>query len=322
MVNEPDLSDFGLEPDATERRGRGRTDSPVGVTNLGAGSGAAGKLHPFGDLHTLQHLSARAARGVRQVFEGYWRSETRTWAEPLEVLRLADYRAARGDKLTAYLPLTMDGRPLLVVLDSQFVAELLDLFFGGTGDVSPMLALEFTPAADVLAQRVAAAMARTLQSAWEPLARARFGAERCELGSNLIQGIEGDDVVISTRFGLARGSAKPLFVDVLYPVATLKPHTVALTGKVVAKPAEVDAEWRTQLTRAAMGVRLPVRSVLAEPTISLAKLMDLKEGDVIPISFGPDVPIVIGGVALGMGTVGTSNGRAAIRISKLEGPLL
>ena len=311
MVNTPASLETGFD-----------TGTPIGAAAaLGGGPATPAKLHPFGDLHTLQHLSARAARGVRQAFEGYWRAETSAWAEPLEVLRLADYRAARGDKLTAWLPLSMDGRPALCVLDSQFVVEIIDLFFGGTGDVSPMLALEFTPAADVIVARVAKGMARALETAWEPLARARFAAEPCELGSSMIPGVEGDEVVIATRFAIARGTAKPAFVDILYPVATLKPHTVALTGKVVAKPAEVDAEWRTQLTRAAMAVRLPVRSVLAEPTITLSRLMDLKEGDVIPISFGADVPIVIGGVALGLGTVGTSNGRAAIRISKFEGPL-
>lgn len=309
MVNTPTSSDAGFE-----------TGTPVGRAVLGGGTGAPAKLHPFGDLHTLQHLSARAARGVRQVFDGYWRAETRAWAEPLEVLPLADYRAARGDKLTAWVPLSMDGRAVLCVIDSQFVVELIDLFFGGTGDVSPMLALEFTPAADVLVARVAAALARALETAWEPLARTRFVAERCELGSTMIAGVEDDEIVIATRFAIARGTAKPAFVDILYPVAALKPHTIVLTGKVVAKPAEVDAEWRTRLTRAAMAVRLPVRSVLAEPRISLAKLMDLKEGDVIPINFGTDVPIVIGGTALGLGTVGTSNGRAAIRISKFEGP--
>lgn len=320
MVNTSDLLDSGFDSGAPDRRERERADTPVGTATLAGGTGAPGKLHPFGDLHTLQHLSARAARGVRQVFEAYWRAETRAWAEPLEVVRLTDYRAARGDKLTAWLPLMMDGRPVLAVIDSMFVVELIDLFFGGTGDVSPTLALEFTPAAEVLMQRVAASLAKALETAWEPLARASFVAGRCELGSNMLPGVEGDEVVVATRFGIARGAAKPVFVDILYPVASLKPHTVALTGKVVAKPAEVDAEWRTQLTRAAMGVRLPVRSVLAEPTISLARLMDLKEGDVIPISFGNDVPIVIGGVPLGMGTVGTSNGRAAIRISKFEGP--
>ncbi|WP_375249601.1 flagellar motor switch protein FliM [Sphingomonas sp.] len=328
MVNEPALPESGTTG-ASDRRERNRADATVGVTSLGAmasgnmaggGVGGGGKMHPFGDLHTLQHLSARAARGVRQMFEGLWRIETRSWAEPLEVVRLADYRLARGDRLTAWLPLTMDDRPVVAVLDGALLLEVIDLFFGGNGELPAGMPLEFTPAADVLAGRIAQSLARTLETAWEPLAPARFEAERSELTAGFAANIEADEVVVATRFGIARGQGKPALLDVLYPVPTLKPHSVPLNGKVVAKPAGVDAEWQTALTRAAMTVRLPVRSVLAEPVISLARLMNLKEGDIIPISFGNDVPIMIGGVPLGLGSVGTSNGRAAIRISKFEGP--
>ena len=42
----------------------------------------ASKLNPFGDLHTLQHLSARLARSLRGVFEPILRQEIRCWAEP------------------------------------------------------------------------------------------------------------------------------------------------------------------------------------------------------------------------------------------------
>lgn len=326
MVNEPAFPDSGTDAGASERRGRLRADAVVSPASLVGGQAgddalAGGKLHPFGDLHTLQHLSARAARGVRQAFEALWRTETRTWAEPLEVLRLADYRLARGDRLTAWVPLLMDGRPVLCVLDGAFVFELIDLFFGGAGEAPATMPQEFTPAADILVSRVARALARALDTAWEPLAPATFVAERCELAAGFTSGIEADEVVIATRFGVARGAGKPALVDILYPVAALKPHSVALTGKVVARPTGIDAEWQIALTRAAMAVRVPVRSVLAEPSIKLARLMDLKPGDIIPINFGNDVPIVIGGASLGLGTVGTSNGRAAIRISKLEGPI-
>jgi flagellar motor switch protein FliM len=314
MVNAPAFTDS--DDAATDRRERSRAGAAAGASLLGAA-----KLHPFGDLHTLQHLSARLARGVRATFEGFLRTETRTWAEPLEVVRLSDYRIARGEQLTAWQQLAMDDRAMLCVLDGPFVLELLDLFFGGLGEVPAVLPGEFSPAAETLVARIGASLAVQLQAAWEPLARAGFAAGRCDANPTLLSGIEADEVVVVTRFGIARGEGKPVFMDVLYPVSTLKPHQVVLNGKVVAKPVEPDVEWQTTLTRAAMNVRLPVRSVLAEPNISLARLMDLKAGDIIPISFGTDVPIMVGGAPLGLGTVGTSNGRAAIRISKIEGPL-
>lgn len=310
MVNAPETAESPI----AERRTAARAEG------VGA-SGVLGtpKLHPFGDLHALQHLSARAARGVRAAFEGLLRQESRAWAEPLEVVRLGDYRAGRAELLTAWLPLGMNGKPVLCVLDGGLLLTVLDLFFGGTGEEPATLPREFSPAAEALAERFGTGIAQALETAWEPLARAGFSVGHCESNVANVTGIDAEDVVIVTRFGVARGDAKPAFVDILYPVATLKPHATELTGKVVAKPAEPDTQWQTALTRAAMTVRMPVRSVLAEPVVSLRRLMALKPGDVIPIDFGNDVPVKVGTSLLGSGTVGTSNGKAAIRLTKLEG---
>lgn len=295
----------------TDRRERARAQ-PVQPGGLGQA-----KLNPFGDLHTLQHLSARFARGLRGVFEPLVREEVRAWAEPLVVQRFADYRTERPDKLTAWLPLGMGDRAALCVFDGRFALELLDLFFGGTGAVPADLPAEFSPAAEAMVARLGQMLATPLAAAWEPLARVSFSVGRVEANAAMLADIDSDDAMIVTRFGIAYGSAKPAHIDLVYPVASLKPHGTALTGKVVAKAAAEDAAWQTALTRAAMGIRFPVRSVLAEPNIPLSKLMALQPGDVIPIHFAADVPVMVGTDRLGTGTVGTSNGHAAIRLTSL-----
>jgi len=302
----------GSSPQSDERRGRPRHVAEH--VSLGTAN-----LNPFGDLHTLQHLSARLARGMRGVFEPLLRKEIRTWAEPLVVQRFADYRAERPDGLTAWLPMTMvpPTGQALVVLDGRFVLELLDLFFGGTGAVAHDLPSEFTPAVEALVGRLGIMLTAPLKSAWEPLARIEFRPGHVESNPALLSGFDGDDAMVITRFGIAAGAAKPVFVDIVYPVAALKPYAPSLTGKVHAKTAEPDPAWRNSLTRAVMGVRFPIRSVLAEPMVPLSVLMDLKPGDVIPISLGADVPVMVGGDRLGAGTVGTSNGHAAIRLSSI-----
>ena len=298
--------------DLSDRRRRDRTPAAAEAAALGAA-----KLNPFGDLHTLQHVSARLAKSLRTVWEPLVRAEVRSFAEPLAVERLADYRAERGDALAAWVPLAMtpaNGTAWLV-LDGRFVLRLLDLFFGGTGAVPAPMPTEFSPAAEAMAARVAALVAQPLGAAWEPLTHAAFTPGRPEVAANA----DGDDAVIVTRFGIAAGDAKPAFVDILYSVAALKPHGASLTGKVLDK-AEPDPAWRSDLIRAAMAVRFPVRSVLAEPVVPLATLMELREGDVIPISIAADVPVMVGRDRLGCGTVGTSNGRAAIRLTSLALP--
>ena len=295
----------------TERRERARADatpSPLGNP----------KLNPFGDLHTLQHLSARLARALKGVWEPLLRREVRSFAEPLVVQRFADYRAERPDTLTAWLPMAMSNHgAALVVLDGGFVLELLDLFFGGTGAAPAILPAEFSPAAEAMIGRLGATLAGPLSAAWEPLARQDFTPGRVETNAAVLPGLDADDAAVVTRFGLAAGKAAPVFVDILYPVTALKPHAATLTGKVLDK-AEPDPAWRSGLARSVMNVRFPVRSVLAEPVVPLQLLLNLKPGDVIPISVAADVPVMVGRDRLGVGTVGAANGRAAIRLTSLN----
>lgn len=311
MVNE-------ASGNAGERRQRTRPDAAhaaaLGVANL----------NPFGDLHTLQHLSARFARGLRHIFEPILRRATRSWAEPLTVMRFADYVAERPKSLTAWLPMAIRpaGGPVtgqaLLVLDGRFTLEMLDLYFGGLGEAPPQLPTEFSPAAEALVERIGRLIAEPLATAWEPVSRLDLMPGRVEINAAMLSDFDGEDAVIVTRFGLAAGTDKPVFVDLVYPVAALKPIGASLNARVHGRTADPEPKWRNGLTRAAMSVRFPVRSVLAEPTMSLGALMELKEGDVIPISFGQFVPIMVGTHRLGTGVVGTQNGRAAICIHHLE----
>jgi flagellar motor switch protein FliM len=301
-----------------ERRDRDRSGAPQGgVLHQGVLGGA--KLNPFGDLHSLQHLSARFARGLRAVFEPLLRQEVRCWAEPLVVQRFTDYRAERSDALTAWLPLIMTPgmAQALCIMDGKFVLEMLDMFFGGTGAAPHTLPTEFSPAAEAMVARIGQMIAAPLKTAWEPMARFDFLPTRVEVNPAMIADLDGEDAMIVTRFGIAAGAAKPVFLDLVYPVSALKPHAPSLTAKVVGKSAEPDPAWRNELTRAAMNVRFPIRSVLAEPVVKLTMLMDLKPGDVIPITISGDVPVMVGKNRLGCGTVGTSNGFAAIQLTSI-----
>ncbi|MBO9622036.1 MAG: flagellar motor switch protein FliM [Sphingomonas sp.] len=309
MVNGPSST---MAPEAGEdRRARPRpaaTHSPV----LGARD-----ANPFGDLATLQHLSARLARGLKPVFETMLRRELRAWAEPVSVQRFADYRAERGDMLTAWQPLAMGKARAQLVLDAALVLEMLDAFFGGEGEAPGALPSEFTPAAEALVARLGAAVAAPVETAWEPVTRVGFAPA---LSANVAAAPDwgADEPVVVTRFGFAEGTRSPAYVDLVYPMAGLKPHSGALAAKVKAATTEVEPQWRNALTRAVMQVRLPVRSVLAEPVLPLGQLLELKAGDVLPIDFGPEVPVMVAKRRLGTGQVGTANGRAAVRLTQIE----
>jgi flagellar motor switch protein FliM len=300
----------------SDRRARKRTPASH------AGGLGATKLNPFGDLHTLQHLSARLARSLRSVFEPILRKEVRAWAEPLVVQRFSDYRAERPEGLTAWLPLTMVAPDsvtapsnALLVFDGRFVLEMLDVFFGGTGAGPAEMPTEFSGAAEAMILRIGGTICAQLGNAWEPLTRIAFAPTRVEINAAMLAA-DVEDAMVVTRFGIATDADKPVFVDIIYPVPALRPHGATLMGKVLDK-AEADPVWSNSLTRSVMTVKFPVRSVLAEPIVPIQMLMSLKPGDVIPITIAPDVPVMVGNNRLGCGTVGTSNGFAAIKLTSL-----
>lgn len=308
MVNSP--SDDAIADRRQRPRPTGKHAAALGAANL----------NPFGDLHTIQHLSTLFARSSRSVFEQLLRREIRSWAEPLIVQRFADYRAERADGLAAWVPITMGPTKhvALAVFEGKFILELLEQFFGGNGEAPNPLPTEFTPAAEAMINRLMAMLAAPLKSAWEPLARIDFRAGHPENSAALLADIDGDDAMVVTRFGIAADAGKPTPFDLIYPVSALKPYAPSLTGKVHGRSAEPDPAWRNGLANAVMAVKFPVRSVLAEPMIPLARLIELKTGDVIPINFGNDVPVMVGRDRLGTGTVGTSNGHAAIRMTRVS----
>jgi flagellar motor switch protein FliM len=296
----------------------------------GAASGRATAQHapvlgsasanPLGDLQALGQVNQHLARALRTLFEPLLRQAVKVSAEPVAVERFDAYLTARGATLSSVTMIGMaplSGQAMLV-LDGALTFRMVDLYFGGPGIAPNPMPAEFTPTAEAMIARVAAGFAERLSGAWGQLAEIAFQPGRTETNPAMLSHIDGEDRMVRTRFVLTVGEARPIEIDLLYPAASLKPIASILSSKVQSRRQAVDPAWTGDLARAVMNVKLPVRSVLAEPVIPLAQLMTLKPGDIIPISFGPEIPLLVSNNRFARGAVGASNGRAAIRVHRIE----
>jgi len=301
-----------------------RADAPRGAQHSAQHSAALGapSSNLLGDLHALQMMGEHLARSLRTLFEPVLRRPVKLAADPIKIVRFEDYADGRGERLGAHMLMSM--APLagqaLVALEGALVLEATDLFFGGTGHVPSPLPAEFAPSSEAIAQRIAAGLADRMGAAWRDLSDIRFVPGRLEGHIGMLSHVEPDDRLVLTRFQLQLTETRRSAVDILYPVASLKPIAPALCAKVQGKKAGGDPAWMASLTRAVMDVPLPVRSVLAEPVIPLSRLMALQPGDIIPISFGTDVPLIVADNRFAVGAVGAANGHAAVRVSRIATP--
>lgn len=281
------------------------------------GSAAA---NPLGDLQALAQVNQHLARSLRGLFEPLLRQPVKVAAEPITVERFDAYLAARGQALSSVTMMTMaplSGQAMLV-LDGALTFRLVDVYFGGPGLAPNPLPAEFTPTAEAMIARIGAGFAERLAGAWGELAEIAFQPGRTETNPAMLSHLDGEDRVVRARFMLTIAEARPIEIDLLYPAAALKPIAAILSSKVQSRRQAEDPTWSNNLARAVMSVKLPVRSVLAEPVIPLAQLMTLKPGDIIPISFGPEIPLLVSNNRFARGAVGASNGRAAIRVHRIE----
>lgn len=272
-------------------------------------------------LGGLERIGERAARGLRAVFDPYARARCTATAEPLETCRFESWRAGLPAFTSAshYRATALKGG-FLVAFDPEFVTRLVDAFYGGNGGINAHAprATEFTAGEERIAARLADAIAETLAAAWAELAPLQPVAAERETGAAHVTLVRGDEMVVVQRFAVDAGPCGLSPIDLVYPLAALKAHPALAGGTKRPAATPGDAEFRFRLANALEQVQLPVRSVLARPTLSVHELLSLKVGDVIPITLGPRVPLLVANRRVAEGTIGEQEGRAALMIEAIE----
>jgi len=207
---------------------------------------------------------------------------------------------------------------MLLIVEPDFIASMVDCFYGGNGNTKPKTR-EFTPTEERLLSRFADGIIEKLVEVWAevaPLASALAGRETNPAYASFVR---GDEPVVVQRFSITPGQGRATQIACVYPLVALRPFENQLSAKVHADAGPADTEWRHRLAAALEGVRLPVRSVLARPELTVSQLMSLKVGDVIPITLPPKVPLLVANKRLAIGTIGEQDGRAALQVEQVEG---
>jgi flagellar motor switch protein FliM len=266
----------------------------------------------------MVRVGERMARGLRTLITNVSPAFPVVAAQPARVLTFRQWRADQA-AMTGICRFGM--APLkgaaLAVIPPKLVAQLVDCFYGGSGDVAFDRA-DLSKGEQRFLERMGEMLIEVIAAAW---------ADNCALTPSLlgvetetghIAFVKDDDLVVVqalTINGAPFGSAA---IEFVYGEASLRP----VKGlSEVSEPDEapgVDVVWRDRLQDAIMQVRLPVRTIFARTELPLTRLLCLKTGDMIPICLPTRVPVTIGGRNFAEGTVGESNGRASIRIEKLE----
>jgi flagellar motor switch protein FliM len=269
-------------------------------------------------LTGLERMGEKIARAFKDVIEPLARARAQVPAPTLQTLNYGDWAAQRPafTSLSHYRMRPLKGG-MLVAIEADFIGALVESFYGGSGAPKPHKGLDFTASEELLLKRLREKLIAILSDHWNQFTPVDLSFAVHETNVAHIGFVRSDEPVVVQRFDVAAGTVRTS-IQLVYPLASIRPIEARMASKVHDdEDANGNAAWRSRMAEALANVRLPVRSVLARPEISVGQLLALKVGDVIPIQLAPRTPLLAGQRHIAEGMIGEQDGRAAMMIEQV-----
>ena len=208
-------------------------------------------------------------------------------------------------------------------LDPGFVGAAVDHMFGGSGrpclvDLPPRRGV--SPIEEGVRRRLVEALATAYESVWQTLHPIRLNALRQEALLSSLRLTASSDHVVHARFS-AKIQAQNFPFELCLPLRALEVLDSATGLTSVAHSAAVfhaDIPNEARATVAASTLddtHVNIEAVLGDMDLTVAQLMSLSIGQVLPLRMSNEVTLEVDGVCIATGQGGVRGGRNAVKVN-------
>lgn len=270
----------------------------------------------------LVRIGEKMARGMKALFATFGTGNPVITAGPLQTIAFGEWRASQAALagICRFRLKPIKGSTLMV-FPPQLIGQLVDGYYGGTGDVR-VDRPELTGAEERFLTRLGAMFIELFSASWAEVAPLTPELAATETDLAHVALVKETDLVVIQPLMIKGAPFGSTQIDIIYPAAALRPFTALSEAGERESATPVDSVWQERIAEAVMQVRLPVRTIFARTELPLTRLLTLQVGDLIPICLPNRIPLTVAGRYFAEGTVGDANGRAAIRIEKIEQGLI
>ncbi|WP_022683761.1 flagellar motor switch protein FliM [Sphingobium bisphenolivorans] len=269
-------------------------------------------------LSGLDRLGEKLGRRLRSLIEPIAGARPHVAVEDARALEFANWQAEvpAAASIGVYRLSPLKGQVLLR-MDAAMISTLVDCFYGGIGNRPLPPRGEFTPTEDRLIARISEGFMARLVECWSEMLAVEPGLIVRETGVGFAAAAPAAEPMVLQRFLISITRDAEWTVDLLFPLSSLRAVEPLMGSRVSLDEERADPVWQARVATRMRDIRLPARTVLARPNLSLAELMQLKAGDVIPVTINRSLPLIVGDRIVAHGSIGEQDGRAAFQIEKL-----
>jgi flagellar motor switch protein FliM len=271
-----------------------------------------------GRMPTLEIINERFARLLRIELFNFLRRTVEVSVGPVRITKYSDF--IRNLVVPTNLNL-VHMNPLrgtaLMVLDPTLVFLVVDNMFGGDGRFHTRVeGRDFTQTEQRIIQRILNIVFETYAKSWEPVYPVVFDYIRSEMNTQFANIATPNEVVVATTFNIELGPAGGE-MHFCFPYSMIEPLRDILSSPLQGEVLGVDTRWVKLMTQQVQAAEIEIVADLAKTKMSLGDVLNMKVGDVIPISMDEAIEAQVDGIPVMLCKYGMFNGQYALRVDKL-----
>jgi flagellar motor switch protein FliM len=269
-----------------------------------------------GRMPTLEMINERFARLFRVSLYNLLRRSPEIAINPIDVKKFSEYVH------TLHVPTSLNLVKMhpfrgtaLIVLDPKLVFAVVDNFFGGTGRHAKIEGREFTATEQRIIHMLLRNVFANLQEAWSHVASIEVEYLNSEINPHFANIVSPSEIVVQTSFHIELdGGGGNLHVTM--PYSMIEPLREILDAGVASDRVEKDERWPVCLREELEDADVELTTLLGQASISLAELLNMKPGDILPCDFTGKVTLLAEEVPIFRGSFGLSRGQQAVKVEE------
>jgi flagellar motor switch protein FliM len=269
-----------------------------------------------GRMPTLEMINERFARLFRVSLYNLLRRSPEIAINPIDVKKFSEYVH------TLHVPTSLNLVKMhpfrgtaLIVLDPKLVFAVVDNFFGGTGRHAKIEGREFTATEQRIIHMLLRNVFANLQEAWSHVASIEVEYLNSEINPHFANIVSPSEIVVQTSFHIELdGGGGNLHVTM--PYSMIEPLREILDAGVASDRVEKDERWPVCLREELEDADVELTTLLGKASISLAELLNMKPGDILPCDFTGKVTLLAEEVPIFRGSFGLSRGQQAVKVEE------
>jgi len=295
------------------------------VEESGPASGASTLDYDFssqdrivrGRMPTLELVNERFARHMRISLFNMMRRTAEVSINGVQMIKFGEYIH------TLFVPTSLNMvrfRPLkgtgLITMEARLVFILVDNFFGGDGRYHAKIeGREFTPTERRIIQMLLKLIFEDYKEAWSPVMDVSFEYLDSEVNPAMANIVSPTEVIVISSFHIELDGGGGDF-HVALPYSMLEPIRELLDAGVQSDREDTDYRWSKALRDEIMDVYVDLSTQLLEMDLPLSQIMELKDGDIIPIEMPEHITVYIEDLPTYRAKLGRCRDNVALQISE------